>query len=148
MARSGSYSAVIFVLGGEQDLEPVRWVIESNPSLPLIAVLPSVTAGLRKDLQMEGVSEIIAAGGLSLTELRRLLRQRVAALASDVQSSGSESAITTDLHSIRSALTAIQGQAELALTKLRGPTARREPLQELCAKSRKSKGCCGVSSGR
>ncbi len=130
LARSGSYAAVIFVLGSEQDVEPVRWVIESNPSLPLLAVLPGGNAKVRKDLRAEGVSEVISTGELPPAELRRLLRQRLTTLLSNSQASG-DVAITTDLHSIRSALTAIQGQAELVLAKLRGSPTRREPLQEI-----------------
>ena len=132
LARSGSYAAVIFVLGNDQDVEPVHWVIESNPSLPLIAVLPGVSAKFRKELQAEGVAEVIAAAGLPAAELRRLVRQRLAALPSNPQTPReADAAITTDLHSIRSALTAIQGQAELTLAKVRGSSPRREPLQEI-----------------
>jgi len=130
MAGSGSYAGVIFVLAAEPEFEPVRWVIESNPSLPFVAVLPSATVKLRKELEAEGVAEVISAGTLSPAELRRTLRERLAALASS-QRGDAGSAITTDLHSIRSALTAIQGQAELALTRLRGSASRREPLREI-----------------
>jgi signal transduction histidine kinase len=132
MARSGPYAAVIFMLAEEQELEPVRWVIESNPSLPFIAVLPSVSAKLRKELEAEGVSEVIATEGLPPAALRRTLRERLTTLTSrPPPNREAESAITTDLHGIRSALTAIQGQAELALAKLRGSPARREPLRAI-----------------
>lgn len=130
--RSGSCAGVIFVLGSEHDLESVRWLNESNPSLPLIAVLAGGNAKLREELCAEGVSEVIAVNRLPVPEFRRLLRQRLAAMASRPRTTRSgDPAIANDLHSIRSALTAIQGHAEFALAKVRGSSPRREPLEEI-----------------
>ena len=132
LARSGACTGVIFVLESEHDLEAIRWLIESNPALPLIAVLAGGSAKLRKELQAEGVSDVIAAEGFSAAELRRRVRQLLAAAARIPKTTrDADAAITTDLHSIRSALTVIQGQAELALAKARGPSPRREPLREI-----------------
>ena len=128
LARSGSCAGVIFVLGSEHDLESIRWLLESNSSLPLIAVLTGGSAKFREELQAEGVSEVIAAKGLSALELRRRLQQRLAAAAFVP---ATDAAITTDLHSIRSALRAIQGQAELALAAAPRSSPRREPMQEI-----------------
>jgi signal transduction histidine kinase len=128
LAQSGSCAGAIFVLGSEQDLESIRWLIESNSSLPVIAVLTEGSAKFRKELQAEGVSEVIVTRGLSAAELRRLLQQRLAAAALIPQAAA---AITTDLHSIRSSLTAIQGQAELALAEARRSSPRRKPLEEI-----------------
>jgi len=122
LAQSGSCAGAIFVLGSEHDLESIRWLIESNSSLQLIAVLTGGSAKFRKELQAEGVSEVIAAKGLSALELRRRLRQRLAAAAFIPKT---DAAITNDLHSIRSALTAIQGFAEQTLAKVRGPDSRK-----------------------
>ncbi|MGH9785352.1 MAG: hypothetical protein ACRD88_14325 [Terriglobia bacterium] len=132
MARSGSYAAVIFVLENEPDSEPVRWLLQSAPALPLITVLPGGNTRLRKELQREGVSQVIEAGELSESALRRIIHERLAALPSkppDVPETAS--AITTDLHGIRSSLTAIQGMAELALKKIRGPGSSRKPLESI-----------------
>jgi hypothetical protein len=132
MARSGSYAALIFVIENEPDSEPVRWLLQDNPALPLFTVLPGGNARLRKELQREGVSQVIEAGNLSEAALRRILRERLAALPSkpqDIPEPGLT--ITTDLHGIRSALTAIQGLAELALRKVRGPNAPRKPLENI-----------------
>ena len=128
LARAGSCAGAIFVLGSEHDLESIRWLIESNSSLPLIAILTGGSEKFRKELQAEGVSEVIAAKGLSAPELRRRLQARLAAAASVP---ATDAAITNDLHSIRSALTAIQGQAELALAEVRGSSPRRKPLEEI-----------------
>ena len=132
MAQSGSYAALIFVLESEPDSEPIRWLMQSNPALPLIAVLPEGNARLRKELQREGVSQIIEVGNLSEPAMRRIIRERLAALPSKPPAlPGTGAAITTDLHSIRSSLTAIQGLAELALAKVRGPGSRRKPLEAI-----------------
>ena len=132
MARSGSYAAAIFVLENEPDSEPVRWLLQSAPALPLIAVLPGGNARLRKELQREDVSQVIEAGGLSESALRRIIHERLAALPSKPQDLPETAlAITTDLHGIRSALTAIQGLAELAMRKARGPSSPRKPLESI-----------------
>jgi signal transduction histidine kinase len=128
LAQSGSCAGAIFVLGRKHDLEPIRWLIEGNSSLPLIAVLSNGSAQLRRELQAEGVSEVFVARGLSGLELRRRLLQQLRAAASAPMA---DAAITTDLHGIRSSLTAIQGQAELALTEARRSSSRRQPLQEI-----------------
>jgi len=130
MALSGSYAALIFVVENEPDSEPIRWLLQSNPALPLIAVLPGGDARLRKELQREGVSQVIEAGNLSESVLRRILHERLAALPSKPQALPETAlTITTDLHGIRSALTAIQGLAEFALSKVHGPSSPRKPLE-------------------
>ena len=128
LAQSGSCAGAIFVLGGERDLESIRWLIESNSSLPLIAVLANGSAQLRRELQAEGVSEAFVARGLSGSELRRRLQQSLRAADS---APNEDAAITTHLHGIRSSLTAIQGQAELAFAGARRSSSRWEPLQEI-----------------
>jgi hypothetical protein len=132
MARSGSYAALIFVIENEPDSEPVRWLLQDNPALPLITVLPGGNARLRKELQREGVSQVIEAGNLSEAALRRILHERLAALPSKPQALPETAlTITTDLHGIRSALTAIQGLAEFALSKVHGPSSPRKPLESI-----------------
>lgn len=130
MAQSGSYGGVIFVVESEPDSEPVRWLLQSSPALPVLVVLPGGNARLRKELHREGVSQIIEAGNLSEAALRRILHERLAALPLKSQELSEPGlTITTDLHGIRSALTAIQGLAEFALTKVRGPGSPRKPLE-------------------
>ena len=141
LAKSGSYAALVFVLESEPDSEPVRWLMESNPVLPLIAVLPEGNARLRKELQREGVSQVIEVGNRSESAIRRIIREQLAALPSKPQVLPDVgAAITTDLHSIRSALTVIQGLAELALTKVRGPDSRRKPLEAIVQEVMKVEG--------
>ena len=131
-ARSGDYAAAIFVLDGEQDLESVRWLVESNPSLPLIAVLSAASEKLRTDLRAEGAAEVITTRGQSEAAVRRLLRQRLAAaMHLPRRGQGPGARIEDDVHSIRSSLAAIQGHAEFALTRTRGTGAGRQPLEEI-----------------
>jgi len=130
MAQSGSYAALIFVLESEPDCEPVCWLMQSNPALPVIAVLPEGSARLRKELQREGVLQVMEMGSLSEPALGRMIRERLASLPSEAQTVADAGvSITTDLHGIRSSLTAIQGLAELALAKARGFGSRRKSLE-------------------
>ena len=132
MARSGSHAALMMVLGGERDVEAVRWLMQSNPALLVVAVIPGGSNKLRKELHGEGVSQIIEAGNVPAQELRRLLRERLRELLSKPRALlQSELPITTDLHTIRSTLTAIQGHAELALQTTRAPHPQRKPLEEI-----------------
>jgi len=120
------------VLGGERDVEAVRWLMQSNPALLVVAVIPGGSSKLRKELRGEGVSQIIEVGDAPAQEQRRLLRERVKELLSKPREFlQSEVPITTDLHTIRSALTAIQGHAELALEKVPATNPHRKPLQEI-----------------
>ena len=131
-AQSGSHAALMLVLGGERDLEPVRWLMQSNPALLVVAVLPQGSTKLRKELRGEGVSQIIEVGDAPEPELRQLLRERLQALLLKPRALlQSELPITTDLHTIRSTLTAIQGHAELALQTASAPHPQRKPLEEI-----------------
>ena len=132
MAQFGSYAAVLYVLGSERDLEPVRWLLQNKPAPRLVAVIPGGKPKLRKELQAEGVSQVIEVGNVSASAVRRRVREHVEAmLVKSPAPSDGEIQITTDLHSIRSVLTAIQGQAEIVLAKVRGPSPRRVPLEEI-----------------
>ena len=132
MGQSKSHAGLLLVLGGERDLEPVRWLMQSNPALLVIAVLSSGSPKLRKELRGEGVSRIIEVGAVPAPELRRLLREHVKALLAKPRTVlQTEIPITTDLHTIRSTLTAIQGHAELALQTTRAPHPQRVPLEEI-----------------
>ena len=131
-AQSGSYAAVVFVLETEPDWEPVRWLLQRNPALPLVAVLPKASPKLRKELQGEGVAEIIEAGDLPAGEVRRQLHGTLERLQTKPHAlSDSDLPITTDLHTVRSALTAIQGNAELVLEKVPSPNPRRKALEAI-----------------
>ena len=132
MARSRSHAALVMVLGGERDVEAVRWLMQSNPALLVVVVLPGGNPKLRKELRGEGVLQIIEVGDALPQEQRQLLRERLKELLSKPQPLlQSELPITTDLHTIRSTLTAIQGHAELALQTARSPSAHQKPLEEI-----------------
>lgn len=132
VARSRSHAALVMVLGGERDVEAVRWLMQSNPALLVVAVLPGGSPNLRKELRGEGVSQIIEVGDVLGQEQRQLLRERLKELLSKPRALlQSEVPITTDLHTIRSTLTAIQGHAELALQTARAPDPQRKPLEEI-----------------
>ena len=131
-AQSGSYAAVVFVLETEPDWEPVRWLLQRNPALPLVAVLPKASPKQRKELQGEGVAEIMEVGDLSAGEVRRKLHGTLERLQTKPHAlSDSDLSITTDLHTVRSALTAVQGYAELVLEKVPSPNPRRKPLEAI-----------------
>jgi len=126
MARFGSYAAVLYVLGNERDLEPVRWLLQDNPALRLVAVIQGGNPKLRKELQAEGVSQVIEVGDVSAAAIRRRVHEQVEAfLGKPTETLTDDIHITTDLHGIRSALTAIQAFAEQALTKVRGPDSKK-----------------------
>ena len=131
-AQSGSYAAVVFVLETEPDWEPVRWLLQRNPALPLVAVLPKASPKQRKELLGEGVSEIIEAGDLPAGEVRRQLHGTLERLQTKPRALlDSDLSITTDLHSVRSALTAILGNAELVLEKVPASHPRRKALEAI-----------------
>ena len=106
--------------------------MQSNPALLVVAVIPGGSPKLQKELRGEGVSQIIEVGDAPAQELRRLLRERLKELLAKPRALlQSELPITTDLHTIRSTLTAIQGHAELALEKVPPTKPHRKPLEEI-----------------
>ena len=130
MAQFGSYAAVLYVLGSERDLEPVRWLLQNSPTPRIVAVIPGGNPKLRKELRAEGVSQVIEVGKVSAAAGCRRVREHVEALLAKAAAiPESEIQITTDLHGIRSSLTAIQGLAEQALKGVRKTGSTGKPLQ-------------------
>jgi signal transduction histidine kinase len=132
LAQTPSFEALVFVLSNEEEIEPVRWILQRNRALLLLAVLPRADLKLKALLLEEGVEEVIDLEGLSGAQLGRKLRETLERIRSQPRGSrGRKPGILIDLHTIRSALTAIQGNAEMALQS--APAAQRsdKQLQEI-----------------
>ena len=123
-----SLRAVLFTLSSSDEVEPIHWILQQNPWLPVVAVLPRKDAHLRKQLLAEGVWQVVEIDDMDAAQMRRTLVATLKTFRSkaphDVQR------ITTDLHAIRSALTAILGSAEMAL-KSSSRASTRKQLQQV-----------------
>lgn len=132
-ATQGSLAeALVFTLSSEKEIEPLRWVMQRNPSLPLVAVLPRPHPRLLELLREESVGQIVSVRGLTAAQLRRKLRESLKALWVGTASEGHPNAqCAHDLHQVRSALTAIQGNAELALQHCLPSRPWKKQLEEI-----------------
>ena len=131
VVRSDSFDALILALEEDADLELVRWVLRENPTAPLLAVVPRGNSKLCEELADEGVSEILE-GHDPPGEFQKRLRASLEKLrASPAASDRPGRRISSDLHTIRSTLTAIQGYAELASKKPAVSSSSRKPQEEI-----------------
>ena len=129
MARA--VKSLVFALGTEEELEPLRWVLQQNRSLAVVAVLWRRDANLEMQLREEGVAEWICAQGLTAAQLRQELAKALAktrAGRAGQPRAGRQAA--AEFHAIRSHLTAILGNAELALKNARS-LGQKHQLQEI-----------------
>ena len=129
MARA--VKSLVFALGTEAELEPLRWVLQQNRSLAVVAVLWRRDANLEMQLREEGVAEWICAQGLTAAQLRQELAKALAktrAGRAGQPRAGRQAA--AEFHAIRSHLTAILGNAELALKNARS-LGQKHQLQEI-----------------
>jgi len=132
IAQSPSWECLVFSLHSEQDMEPLRWVLQQNRALPVVAVLSRRNSRLRDLLLEEGISRIVDVQGLTPAQIRRKLRQDLAALAKTPLGRPSPNPRwARELHAARSALTAILGNAEMALHKVAPSRPQRKPLEEI-----------------
>ena len=130
--RSAAFDAVVFVLANEDETELVRWLRTGNPSVPIVAILPRENAKVRQELWMESVSSIVSIRGLTLVQIRRKLGETLRALGKKQDSShASSQRCISDLHTLRSALTAIQGNAELALQDSSPSESARKQMRDV-----------------
>ena len=130
--RSAAFDAVVFVLVNEEETELVRWLRTGNPSLPFVAILPRENAKVRQELWMESVSSIVSIQGLTRAQIRRKLGETLRALGKKQDSShASSQRCISDLHTLRSALTAIQGNAELALQDSSPSESARKQMRDV-----------------
>ena len=130
--RSAAFDAVVFVLVNEEETELVRWLRTGNPSLPFVAILPRENAKVRQELWMESVSSIVSIQGLTRAQIRRKLGETLRALGKKQDSlHASSQRCTSDLHTLRSALTAIQGNAELALQDSSPSESARKQMRDV-----------------
>lgn len=131
-ARTAAFDAVVCVLANEEETELVRWLRERNPSLPIVVILSRENAKARKELWMESVSSIVNIQGLTLSQVRRKLAESLRALNKKQEAPDSlRERCISDFHTIRSTLTAIQGNAELALQDSAPSKSARKQLQEV-----------------
>ena len=130
--RSAAFDAVVFVLANEEEIEAVRWLRTENPSLPIVAILPRENAKVRQELWMESVSSIVSIQGLTLAQIRRKQGETLRALGKKQDSShASSQRCISDFHTLRSALTAIQGNAELALQDSSPSESARKQMRDV-----------------
>lgn len=131
MVRSDSFDALILALEEDADLELVRWVLRENPTTPLLAVVPPGNSKLCEELADEGVTEMIAGQGPSGEFPKRLRASLQKLRANPAAPDRPGRRISSDLHTIRSTLTAIQGYAELESKKPADSVFSRKPQEEI-----------------
>ena len=135
--QAPSAKALVFTLSSESEIEPLRWVIQQNRNLALLAVLPRSHPRLRELLQEEGVMQIVEIPGLTASQIKSKLRESLKALsAGSLPTRPSAHAahathLARDRPTARSALTAILGNAELALQKCRPSSPQHKQLQDI-----------------
>ena len=131
MARARAVKSLVFALRTEEELEPLRWVLQQNRSLAVVAVLWRRDANLEMQLREEGVAEWICAQGLTAAQLRQELAKALAkARAGRAGRPPAGRQAAAEFHAIRSHLTAILGNAELALKSARA-LGQKHQLQEI-----------------
>ncbi|MBI4463738.1 MAG: hypothetical protein HY647_03440 [Acidobacteria bacterium] len=130
--QSASAGALVFTLTSEQEVEPLRWVMQQNRSLPLVAVLPRPHSRLQELLREEGVEQMVTVQGLTATQIRSKLRESLRApSAGTLKGRRPSPQYASDLHRVRSSLTAILGNAELALKSIPPTKPQRKQLEEI-----------------
>ena len=127
-AGAPSLRAVLFTLSSSDEVEPIRWILQQNPSLPVVAVLPRKEPELRQELLTEGVWQVVEIPGMGASQIRRALVAPLKTFRSKAPHEGRQ--VTADLHAIRSALTAILGNAEMALQSASRSNTRKQ-LQQI-----------------
>ena len=127
--RDPAVDAVVFTLSTEEEVELLRWIVKINPSLPLIALIPANSPKLRKLAWEEGATHVseISADAAAIRKLAPRLRK----LGKGGSTSDARRQISDGLHAIRSALTVILGNAEMALKRTVEPASRRKRIQEI-----------------
>jgi CheY-like chemotaxis protein len=130
--RSTPLDVVLYTLSSEGEFELLRWILQINPSLPLIALLPAANAQLQKQILEEGAADVLVVPSLDAGEIRKnIVGPRLRTLQSKRTSSGVRRQISDDLHAIRSALTAILGTAEMAMKRSLPAARTRKHIQEI-----------------
>jgi hypothetical protein len=130
--RNQSLDAVLFTLSSEEELELLRWVLKISPEIPLIAMLPAKNPKLRKMVQEEGAAQVLEVTGSDPDQIRQVITvSRLRMLGPAGTPTGVSQQISDDLHAIRDALTAILGNAELALKLSAKPASSRKRLLEI-----------------
>jgi signal transduction histidine kinase len=127
--RDPAVDAVVFTLSSPEEAELLRWIMQINPSLPLIALVPPNNPALRKLAWEEGATHVseISSDVAAIRKLAPKLRK----LAQTGGVSDARRQISEGLHAIRSALTVILGNAEMALKRTAQPASRRKRIQEI-----------------
>ena len=129
--RSSSYEVVFFTLSSEEDCELLRWVVQINPSLPLVALVPAKSPALRKRAREEGAAEVWEVAAQP-AEIRKLIHApKLRKLGQPASVSDLRKQLSDGLHAIRSTLTSILGNAEMALKRRAQPAARRQQIEEI-----------------
>jgi hypothetical protein len=122
--RGTPLDAVLYTLSSEEEIELLRWILQINSSLPVIALIPAENSRLRKQILAEGVEEVLVVSSFEPREIRKsLLGSRWRSMGLKKVPSDVRQQISDDLHAIRSTLTAILGTAEMALKRSQ-PAAR------------------------
>ena len=130
--RNPNVRAVLFVLSSEEEIEPLRWMVQQAPAVPIVAVLPKKDARLRKQLLRAGAAAVMELPSLKTSRARQRLEELVAMLQSQAGPKHfAGQRVAADLHSARSALTAVLGNAELALHHCSRSSPLRKQLREI-----------------
>jgi signal transduction histidine kinase len=127
--NASQFDAVLYTISRTNDIELLRWVIKINPLVAIIAIIPAKEARLHELLHEEGVTQIVEVAALGSTQVRSSVAPLLRRLGSG---SGNEARqlISNDLHVIRSTLTGILGNAEMALKRAKAPASRKQ-LEEI-----------------
>ncbi|MBI3934158.1 MAG: hypothetical protein HY316_05670 [Acidobacteria bacterium] len=130
--RSAPLDAVLYTLSSKEEIELLRWIVQINPSIALIALVPAADAALRKQVLEEGVAQVVAVSSLDPVQIRKsIVGPQLRKLGLTDASSNVLRQISNDLHAIRSALTAILGSAEMALKHALPPAKTRKQIKEI-----------------
>jgi signal transduction histidine kinase len=124
-----SPAGLLVTLASGEEVEAIRWILQQDRSLPVVALLPRKQPGLRKQLLAEGVCKVVELAGMGAPHVRRAIATALNALRSKVPHDKRQ--IVADMHAIRSPLTAILGNAELALKHASRTGPHRRQLQEI-----------------
>ncbi len=124
--------AVLFLLSREEEIEPIRWMVQQTSSVPVFALLPKKDARLRQQLLRAGAAGVVQLRGLKGPRAQQELAGLVEMLKSQAGPKYVASQrIAADLHTARSALTAVLGNAELALQSCSRSGPLRKHLREI-----------------
>ena len=130
--RKPNVRAVLFLLSREEEVELIRWTVQQAPSVPIFALLPKTDATLRQQLLRAGAAGVVELSSLKPGRTHQRLDELVAMLPSKAGPRHSAAQrIAADLHTARSALTAVLGNAELALQSRSRSSPLRKQLREI-----------------